>query len=227
RKVNIKVRQPLSLLMVPALDEKQKGDIESVKDLILNEVNVKELRFADNAAEILIKRVKPDFKKLGPRYGKVMKQLAARIAAMEQSEILQLEKEGEFRFDIDAQQVVIRLDDVEIISEDIPGWLVACEGRLTVALDITVTEELQREGIARELVNRIQNIRKSSGFDITDRVHVQITHNKETDSAIEEYRNYIARQVLAEDITLCDSLATPGNIIDFDTFSIQVAVIKI
>ena len=226
RKVNIKVRQPLTTLMIPVLDEKQQRDIESIKELVLNEVNVKEMLFADNAAGILVKRVKPDFKKLGPRYGKIMKQLAAKIAGMSQDDILQFEKEEKFAFDIDGQQAVIEIGDVEIISEDIPGWLVANEGRLTVALDITVTEDLRREGIARELVNRIQNIRKSSGFDITDKIHVKLTRNEETDPAVEEYKDYIAKQVLAESITLCDTLDAAGAELDFETFTIQAAITK-
>lgn len=226
RKVNIKVRQPLTTLMIPVLDEKQQRDIESIKELVLNEVNVKEMLFADNAAGILVKRVKPDFKKLGPRYGKIMKQLAAKITGMSQEDILQFEKEEKFAFDIDEQQAVIEIGDVEIISEDIPGWLVANEGRLTVALDITVTEDLRREGIARELVNRIQNIRKSSGFDITDKIHVKLTRNEETDPAVEEYKDYIAKQVLAESITLCDTLDAAGAELDFETFTIQAAITK-
>ena len=226
RKVNIKVRQPLTTLLVPVLDEKQKNDIETVKELVLNEVNVKELKFADNAAGILVKRVKPDFKKLGPRYGKIMKQLAATIAAMEQADILRFEREGSFTFTIESQQAVVELADVEIISEDIPGWLVANEGRLTVALDITVTDELRREGIARELVNRIQNIRKSSGFDITDKIRVCLTHHEETDAAVEAFGEYIAKQVLAEAITLCDRIDGETTELDFETFTIQVSVIK-
>lgn len=226
RKVNIKVRQPLTTLMIPVIDAKQQQDIESVKELVLNEVNVKEMLFADNAAGILVKRVKPDFKKLGPRYGKIMKQLASKIATMSQDDILRFEKEDKFTFDIDGQQAVVETGDVEIISEDIPGWLVANEGRLTVALDITVTEELRREGIARELVNRIQNIRKSSGFDITDKIHVQLTRNDETDPAVEEYKDYIAKQVLAESITLCDTLDSAGAELDFETFTIQAAIKK-
>ena len=226
RKVNIKVRQPLTTLMIPVLDEKQQRDIETIKELVLNEVNVKEMLFADNAAGILVKRVKPDFKKLGPRYGKIMKQLAAKIAGMSQDDILQFEKEEKFAFDIDGQQAIIEIGDVEIISEDIPGWLVANEGRLTVALDITVTEDLRREGIARELVNRIQNIRKSSGFDITDKIHVKLTRNEETDPAVEEYKDYIAKQVLAESITLCDTLDAAGAELDFETFTIQAAITK-
>ena len=226
RKVNIKVRQPLTTLMIPVLDEKQQRDIETIKELVLNEVNVKEMLFADNAAGILVKRVKPDFKKLGPRYGKIMKQLAAKITGMSQDDILQFEKEEKFAFDIDGQQAIIEIGDVEIISEDIPGWLVANEGRLTVALDITVTEDLRREGIARELVNRIQNIRKSSGFDITDKIHVKLTRNEETDPAVEEYKDYIAKQVLAESITLCDTLDAAGAELDFETFTIQAAITK-
>ena len=226
RKVNIKVRQPLTMLLVPVLDDRQRQDIESVKTLILNEVNVKELKFADNAAGILVKRVKPDFKKLGPRYGKIMKQLADAITRMEQADILRFEKEGRFTFTIEAQQAVVELADVDIISEDIPGWLVANEGRLTVALDITVTEELKREGIARELVNRIQNIRKSSGFDITDKIHVRIARQAEINDAVETFGDYIARQVLADSIVLCDSLEAGSTELDFETFTVRLSVIK-
>ena len=227
RKVNIKVRQPLTALMVPVLDEKQKEEIEAVKDLILNEVNVKELNFVDNTAGILVKRIKPDFKKLGPRYGKIMKQLAAAIASMEQEEIARFETEGQFTFDIESQQATIELNDVDIISEDIPGWLVANEGRLTVALDITVTEELRLEGIARELVNRIQNIRKASGFDITDKITVKLTSHSETDSAINKYEDYIAKQVLADSIEIVDTVSDENcTELDFDSFKLQVSVTK-
>ena len=227
RKVNIKVRQPLTALMIPVLDEKQKEEIEAVKDLILNEVNVKELNFVDNTAGILVKRIKPDFKKLGPRYGKIMKQLAAAIASMEQEEIARFETEGQFTFDIESQQATIELNDVDIISEDIPGWLVANEGRLTVALDITVTEELRLEGIARELVNRIQNIRKASGFDITDKITVKLTSHSETDSAINKYEDYIAKQVLADSIEIVDTVSDENcTELDFDSFKLQVSVTK-
>ena len=163
RKVNIKVRQPLQTLMVPVLDAHQQESIDAVKALILNEVNVKEMKFVDNTAGILVKKIKPDFKKLGPRYGKIMKALAAAIQQMSQDDINAFEKAGTFTLNVEGQEAVIERADVEIISEDIPGWLVANEGRLTVALDITVTEELRKEGLARELVNRVQNIRKSSG----------------------------------------------------------------
>lgn len=225
RKVNIKVRQPLQAIMVPVADAHQQAAIELVKNLILNEVNVKELTFVDNAAGILVKRIKPDFKKLGPRYGKVMKQLAAAIQAMTQENIQQFEATGSFAFDIDGQQAVVELADVEVISEDIPGWLVANEGRLTVALDITVTEELRLEGLARELVNRIQNIRKSSGFDITDKITIVVLSSEDMDPAIRAYSSYIAGQVLAESIEIAD-VVSDGTELDFEEFKLTVKVEK-
>ena len=227
RKVNIKVRQPLSMLMIPVLDAEQKENIEAVRSLVLSEVNVKELKFVENAAGILVKRVKPDFKKLGPRYGKIMKQLAAAIASMEQEDIFRLEQEGIFAFDINGEKASVELSDVEIISEDIPGWLVANEGRLTVALDIQVSEALRREGIARELVNRIQNIRKSSGFDITDKIAIQLSRNAETDAAIDEYKSYILNQVLGVDLQLVDTLDGNTVELDFDGFKLQTVITKI
>ena len=227
RKVNIKVRQPLTTLMIPVLNKEQQDHIEAVKDLILSEVNVKEMKFVDNAAGILVKRVKPDFKKLGPRYGKIMKQLAATIASMSQPDIIEFEKNGAFTFEIDGQQATIEASDVEIISEDIPGWLVANEGNLTVALDITVTDELRREGIARELVNRIQNIRKTSGFDITDKIDVYIVSNGETDLVVEEYRDYMSRQVLANTFEILGTLSGEAvTELDFDTFKVNIRIVK-
>ena len=225
RKVNIKVRQPLQAIMAPVADAHQQAAIELVKNLILNEVNVKELTFVDNAAGILVKRIKPDFKKLGPRYGKVMKQLAAAIQGMTQENIQQFEATGSFAFDIDGQQAVVELADVEVISEDIPGWLVANEGRLTVALDITVTEELRLEGLARELVNRIQNIRKSSGFDITDKITIAVLSSEDMDPAIRAYSSYIAGQVLAESIEIAD-VVSDGTELDFEEFKLTVKVEK-
>ena len=227
RKVNIKVRQPLSTLMVPVVDETQRNHIEAMKELILAEVNVKELKFVDNAAGVVVKRVKPNFKALGQRYGKMMKQLAASITEMSQEDILAFEKNGSFTFDIEGNAAVVELADVEILSEDIPGWLVANEGRLTVALDVTITDELRREGYARELINRIQNIRKTSGFEITDKIHVTIAHNEETDAAIAEYREYMAHQVLAESFTV-DAVEAGENVteLDFDTFKLMVKVVK-
>lgn len=225
RKVNIKVRQPLSTIMVPAVDEVQKKNIESVKKLILNEVNVKELKYVDNAAGILVKRTKPDFKKLGPKYGKFMKQLAAIITEMSQQDIISFEKNGSFTFQVEGQEAIVSIEDVEIISEDIPGWLVANEGALTVALDITVTEELQKEGIARELVNRIQNIRKSNGFEITDKINIQIEENPNITDALSSYKEYIASQTLAIGIETVEKL-TAGTELNFEDFNVMISIEK-
>ena len=226
RKVNIKVRQPLHTLMIPVLDSHQQESIEAVKQLILSEVNVKEMKFVENTAGILVKRIKPDFKKLGPRYGKIMKPLAAAIQQMSQDDINAFEKAGSFALKVNDQGVQLDRADVEIISEDIPGWLVANEGRLTVALDITVTEELRKEGLARELVNRVQNLRKSSGFDITDKVNLFILSNDMIDDAIREYRDYIANQVLAASIEIEDEAVSDAVELDFEDFKLSVHIEK-
>ena len=202
RKVNLKVRQPLSKIMVPIINESDRENIEAVKSLILGEVNVKDLQFVDSANGMLVKRVKPDFKKLGPRYVKIMKLLSQEIQQMEQDAINTLEKEGSYKFNINNEEVVVLIDDVEILSDDIPGWLVGNEGRLTVALDITVTDELRKEGIARELVNRIQNLRKSKDFEITDRISVKVSSDELFDEAILDFSAYIKSQVLADSIKI-------------------------
>jgi len=226
RKVNIKVRQPLQSIMIPVADATQQANIEAVKGLILNEVNVKELNFVDNSAGILVKKVKPDFKKLGPRYGKIMKQLAQAIQQMSQEEILAFEAAGVHHMQLEGQNIQIERTDVEIISEDIPGWLVANEGRLTVALDIKVTDELKKEGLARELVNRIQNLRKSSGLDITDKIRISILSTEEMDEAINEYKEYIANQVLAESIDISDAVSD-AVALDFEDFKLPVNIEKV
>ena len=225
RKVNIKVRQPLQTIMVPVVDAHQQESIEAVKALILNEVNVKELKFVDNAAGILVKKIKPDFKKLGPRYGKIMKALAAAIQTMSQDEINAFEKAGTFTLTVEGQEAVIERADVEIISEDIPGWLVANEGRLTVALDITVTETLRKEGLARELVNRIQNLRKSSGYDITDKISVTVLSTDVMDEAIKDFNSYIANQVLAVSVEITDVISDATEL-DFEDFKLSVRIEK-
>lgn len=226
RKVNIKVRQPLQTIMVPVVDAHQQESIEAVKNLILNEVNVKDLKFVDNAAGILVKRIKPDFKKLGPRYGKIMKSLAAAIQGMNQEDIMAFEAAGTFTLNVEGQDATIERADVEIISEDIPGWLVANEGRLTVALDITVTEELRKEGLARELVNRIQNLRKSNGYDITDKITVTVLSSDEMDEAIKEYNEYIANQVLAVSVEITDHAISDATVLDFEDFNLSVRIEK-
>ena len=226
RKVNIKVRQPLQCIMIPVVDEAQKQHIEAVKDLIMNEVNVKEITFVDGAAGVLVKKVKCDFKKLGPKFGKQMKAVAAAVAGMSQEAIAELEKNGSYTFQLEGGEAVVEASDVEIFSEDIPGWLVANEGKLTVALEVTVTDELKREGIARELVNRIQNIRKSSGFEITDKIAIVLSKNPNTDDAINEYNTYICNQVLANSLVLADEVEN-GTEISFDDFSLYVNVTKL
>ena len=226
RKVNIKVRQPLQCIMVPVVDEEQKRHIEAVKELILNEVNVKELKFVDGAEGVLVKKVKCDFKKLGPKFGKQMKAVAAAVAGMSQEAIAEFERNGSYTFDIDGTQAVVAVSDVEIYSEDIPGWLVANEGRLTVALEVTVTEGLRREGIARELVNRIQNIRKSSGFEITDKIKVVLSKNSLTDDAVNEYNTYICNQVLAASLTLADEVSEATGL-ELDDCTLRVNVTKL
>ena len=225
RKVNIKVLQPLQCIMIPVVDEEQRAHIEAVKALIMNEVNVKEIQFVDGAAGVLVKKVKCDFKKLGPKFGKQMKAVAAAVAEMSQEAIAELEKKGSYTFNLDGAEAVIETADVEIFSEDIPGWLVANEGKLTVALEVTVTEELRREGIARELVNRIQNIRKSSGFEITDKIKITLSKNPQTDDAVNEYNDYIRNQVLGTSLTLADNVEN-GTELNFDDFSLYVSVVK-
>ena len=224
RKVNTKVRQPLSKIMIPVADESQKKNLKSVEQLILNEVNVKELAYVDSASEMLVKRAKPDFKKLGPRYGKIMKQLAVKIQELENSDIHELEEKGSFALKVDNQEVVISTDDVEIISEDIPGWLVGNEGRLTVALDITITDELRKEGIARELENRIQNLRKSKEFEITDRIVVKIVSNPATDEAVTDNSEYIRNQVLADEILIVNEQL--DDVIEIDDISLTISIQK-
>ena len=225
RKVNIKVRQPLQCIMIPVVDEEQRAHIEAVKALIMSEVNVKDIKFVDGAAGVLVKKVKCDFKKMGPKFGKQMKAVAAAVAEMSQEAIAELEKNGSYTLQLNGTDVLVEATDVEIFSEDIPGWLVANEGKLTVALDVTVTEELRREGIARELVNRIQNIRKSSGLEITDKIKITLSKNQQTDDAVNEYKDYICNQVLGTSLTLTDEVEN-GTELNFDDFSLYVSVVK-
>ena len=226
RKVNIKVRQPLQTIMVPALNEEQKANIEAVKKLVLNEVNVKELNFVDNASGILVKKIKPDFKKLGPRYGKIMKQLAAAIQSMSQDNIYTFEQNSVYILTIEGQECEISVDDVEIISEDIPGWLVANEGNITIALDITVSEDLRKEGLARELVNRIQNLRKNAGLEITDKINIEMSSSDEMDDAVNDHKEYIKKQVLADSLYVVDNHGD-GVELDFEDFKLFVKIEKV
>lgn len=225
RKVNIKVRQPLSTLMIPVLDEAQKEMIESMADLILNEVNVKTIKYVGNDEGVLVKRVKPDFKKLGPKFGKAMKSVAAAISSMSQADIAALERNGSMEFDIDGVKASVELADVEIISEDIPGWQVANDGNITVALDVTITDELRNEGIARDIVNRIQNIRKGRNYDIVDKIKLTFAPDPATEEAIKAYGDYIAKQVLATSLEvaqLADDAA--AEVLDIDGTEVKVLI---
>ena len=225
RKVNIKVRQPLSQIMIPFTDEQQKQNIEAVKSLILNEVNVKELNFVDSTNAVLVKRIKPDFKKLGPKYGKIMKQLAVAIQEMSQEDIAKLEKEGTFNLTVNKEEVTIELADTEIISEDIPGWLVANQDKLTVALDIDISDDLLKEGIAREFVNRIQNLRKAQDYEITDRIDIKISSNNKLDKAVEDFSEYIKAQVLGDSLTITDN--GTGTEVDINDEAVTISIEKI
>lgn len=202
RKVNLKVRQPLQAIMVPVADDNRRAALEAIKELVKSEINVKELKIVGNDEGILVKSVKPDFKKLGPKFGKQMKAAAEIIKNLDAKSIATLERDGRLTFDLGGTSAEVELADVEIISEDIPGWLVGNEGNLTIALDVTVTPELRREGIARDIVNRIQNIRKSRDYDITDRIALVFAPGEATDDAIRDFADYISRQVLATSLEI-------------------------
>ena len=219
------VRQPLQKIAIPAADEVMKSRIEAVKQLILSEVNVKELVFVEGDG-ILVKKIKCNFRTLGKKFGKLMKGVNAAVTAMSQEQIAELERNGSIALPVEGTEAVIELADVEIFSEDVPGWTVANEGALTVALDVEVTEELRREGIAREIVKKIQAVRKESGLDIVDRIAVTVSHSEVSDAAVGEFREYICNQVLADKLEISDSVVS-GDEIELDGATIKVAVSKI
>ncbi len=223
RKVNIKVRQPLQEMMIPAVDEQQRGYIESMKTLILNEVNVKNLKFIDSEG-VLVKKVKCNFRTMGKKFGKLMKTVAAAIDSLDQAGIALLEKQGFIELTLENQPVTIEAQDVEIISEDIPGWLVSNEGNLTVALEVELTDELRNEGMARELINRIQNIRKDSGLEITDHINVVISPDAIIEAAVNQFADYIKTQVLADTLNIADN---DGSAIDIDELAVKIKVEKV
>ena len=222
RKVNIKVRQPLQAIMIPAASEEQKKHIEAVKELVMNEVNVKELRFVEGSG-VLVKKVKCNFRTMGKKFGKLMKGIAAAMSALEQEQIADFEKNGTIALNVDGNDVVVEAADVEIISEDIPRWLVSNEGNLTVALEVELNDELRREGMARELINRIQNLRKENNFEITDRVNVEVSPNQEVENAVSSFADYIKGQVLADNIVVADN---DGAEVEFDEFKLNIKVVK-
>ncbi len=228
RKVSIKVRQPLSKILVPVLDPTMATRIEAVRTLVMNEVNVKAIELIHDTTGIITKRIKPNFKTLGPRYGKYMKQIAALTATFSQERIAEIERSAETELDLGAERITVTAADFEITSEDMPGWLVASEGKLTVALDITVTEELRREGVARELVNRIQNIRKEAGFEVTDKICVEVEASPEVEASLAVYADYVGQQTLAVEVKA--SAEPAGAVVvasELDDAPLRIAVTRL
>lgn len=225
RKVNIKVRQPLAKIMIPILDESIRDQFELVRQLVLNEVNVKEVEYIFDTKGLITKRIKPNFKTLGKKYGKQMKEISNEFANFTQEQITEIESSAEYSFMLPTGQVTLTPEDVDITSEDMPGWLVAVDGKLTIALDITVSDELRREGTARELVNRIQNLRKESKFEVTDKVIVTVQPLEEIAEALQNYKEYICNQTLAKDIVLDEKV--DGTEIEWDESTLKIKVAKV
>jgi isoleucyl-tRNA synthetase len=228
RKVSIKVRQPLARIMIPVPDKSFRVKFEAVRDLVLTEVNVKEVEYLDDTSSLLVKKIKPNFKTLGPRYGRLMKEIGGAVTALAQKDIALFEATGSYTLSVNGQQVTLTPDDVEIISEDIPGWQVTNDGKLTVALDITVTDELRYEGIAREFVNRIQNIRKESGYDVTDKITIKIEDHEFVREAVKRHAKYIGSQTLATSVTLVSSFSgTASREVEIDDVAIRIMIAKV
>jgi isoleucyl-tRNA synthetase len=202
KKSNIRVRQPLSKIMVPVMDSRIREQLEEVKLLILNETNVKHLEYVGEDAAMIVKKIRPDFKALGPKFGKMMKEAAARLQQFSASEINELQKNGEIALELNGEKVMVSRTDVEILTEDIPGWLVAAEGAYTVALDVTLDASLKEEGLARELVNKIQNLRKTSGLEVTDRIDIIVKNHPELTAAVENNKAYICAETLGNTLEL-------------------------
>ena len=216
KKESLKVRQPLQKMMVPILDPTFKRQLQDVEALILSEVNVKELEYLEETAGILVKKVKADFKKLGPKFGKDMKQVAGAISQLSQDQISDLEKNDKIELQLSDKTIELTTADVEISSEDIPGWLVATEGKYTVALDVTLSEELIEEGIAREVVNRVQNFRKEAGFEVTDKINISLETSNVLNSAIQNNKNYICSETLAENLSFVDKIDGEKFLLEID-----------
>ena len=225
KKEMIKVRQPLQKVMIPILDDSQKAEIEAVSDLIKAEVNVKEIVLLDDASGTLVKQIKPNFTAVGPSFGKDMGLISKEIQGFSKEQIAQLDKEGSLGIVIAGNNVILTLEDVEITSQDIEGWLVANSNGITVALDITISPALKQEGIARELVNRIQNIRKDSGFEVTDKIKVQLKRNGILEEAILENEAYIKSETLTSDLVFVDELEN-GTEIEFDDIKTMILISK-
>ncbi len=226
KKESIKVRQPLNKMMVPALMPELARRIESVKDIVLAEVNVKQLEILEDVSGVLVKKIKPDFKKLGPKVGKHMKQVAAAINALSPEEIEEMESSGHLVLDVEGAQINLGLEDVVITTEDIPGWLITTENNITVALDIGIDEELKYEGIARELVNRIQNLRKDSGLQVTDHINLKLENNELVNETLKRNQNYITQETLTSELQVMDKLEA-GMDVEFDGISTRIYLEKV
>jgi isoleucyl-tRNA synthetase len=227
KKENIRVRQPLQKIMIPAIDANFKKRITTVQELILSEVNVKELILIEDTTGVFVKQIKADFKKLGPKFGKQMKAVAAAIIRFSQDDITAMEVNGHFDIDVDGQSLTIDVTDVEIITKDIPGWLVATESNITVALDVTISESLKDEGIAREVINRIQNLRKDMAFDVTDKIIIEVKHHDALNAAIKNNLNYICSETLADTLSLVDNIEV-GELMEVtDSISTTIAINKL
>ena len=229
RKVNIKVRQPLARMIIPILDPHIQEQFEKVRTLVLNEVNVKNVEYIEDTTGLITKKIKPNFKTLGKKYGKLMKEISSVFRTISQKEIAAIETAGingeNYNLALSSTEVALEPNDYEVISEDMPGWLVATEGKLTIALDISVTEELKNEGIARELINRIQNLRKDSGFEVTDKIYVVIENKEGVTEAIKNFGDYVASQTLALDIKISDNVEGGSEVewTDGDNIKIHVS----
>jgi isoleucyl-tRNA synthetase len=225
KKEMIKVRQPLQKVMIPVLDAKQKAEIEAVAELIKAEVNVKEIQLIDDASGVLVKQIKPNFKALGPRFGKDMSLVSKEIQSFSQEQIAAIDTAGELDIVVSGKSITLTAEDVEITSQDIPGWLVANAGGITVALDITLTDELKKEGVARELVNRIQNIRKDSGFEVTDRIKVYLKDNAVLEESVKENEAYIKSETLTDELIFSAEVIN-GTEIEFDDIKTLILISK-
>ena len=224
-KEKIKVRQPLQKIMIPVENAEQKSSILAVANLIKHEVNIKEIVLLEDASDILVKQIKPNFKTLGPKFGKEMKLIANCIRNFTKEDILKIELEGKMPIELDGKMINLELSDVEISSKDIEGWLVANEGSITVALDVTISEELRKEGIARELINRIQNARKDSGLEVTDRIKLTVLKSEDLEESIIENKEYIKSETLTDELVFVDQLID-GTAIEFDTIKSKILIYK-
>jgi len=228
KKNKLRVRQPLNKVMIPVLNDKFKVQVEKVTDIILSEVNVKTLEFMAEDSDILVKKIKANFKALGPKHGKLMKMIAGAIAKFNQDDIKKLESEGSYVLDINGESITIELTDVEITTDDIPGWLIASQGALTVALDVNITEELKKEGIARDLINKIQGIRKDKGFEVTDMINLIVEKQEETNDAINDNISYICSETLAKDLVFEDGPIADGELVELsDSLTVSLSVKKL